>query len=41
MEKPDWCPLKPMPKHIIDFGGDDDYADGYNTCIDEIIGDSV
>lgn len=41
--KPNWCPLKPMPKkklpyitssnHLIGFG------EGYNACIDEILGD--
>lgn len=42
-EKPDWCPLKPMPskkdvknaKTMTDLG----WIDGYNTCIDEILGD--
>jgi hypothetical protein len=35
----DWCPLKPAPEYCIYFGGDDDYADGYNDCLSEIIGD--
>lgn len=36
--KPDWCPLRPMPKkkeNACSHG----YAGGYNTCIDEIMGD--
>lgn len=38
-DKPDWCPLKPAPEYCIYFGGDDDYADGYNDCLSDIIGD--
>lgn len=38
-EKPDWCPLKPAPEYCVYFGGDDDYADGYNDCLSEIIGE--
>ena len=34
-----WCPLRELPKRIINFGGDDDYADGYNDCLSEIIGE--
>ena len=36
--KPDWCPLKKLPKHFICFG-EDDYAEGYNDCLDEILGE--
>lgn len=32
------CPLKPVPNSIIRFSDGDDYADGYNDCIDEILG---
>ena len=39
MKKPDWCPLKPAPEYCVYFGGDDDYADGYNDCLSEIIGE--
>lgn len=41
--KPSWCPLKPMPEkydlnkpHTIDWTGE--YEEGYNACIDEILG---
>lgn len=41
--RPDWCPLKPLPeKMIIPRGARNtdglEYASGYNTCINEIIG---
>ena len=41
--KPDWCPLKPVPDKR-NYSGDytDDYGDGHtdgwNDCIDEIVG---
>lgn len=35
--KPDWCPLKPVPEKIIVFM--DDWADGYNACLEDILGD--
>lgn len=31
--------LKPMPQKIIYDGKDYDYANGYNACIDEILGE--
>lgn len=38
----DWCPLKPMPKkmkgHDSIYYQWGDYEDGYNACIDEILG---
>lgn len=40
-EKPQWCPLKPMPKKkenivcTIHFGA---YVNGWNACIDAICG---
>lgn len=39
--RPDWCPLKPMPEKkeydgLMEF--DDIFADGYNACIDELLG---
>ena len=47
--RPDWCPLKPMPDKAevsdcdelcdTDDWYDSGYADGYNACIDEILGD--
>lgn len=40
-DKPDWCPLHEMPNKI-EYDGlcgyDDSFADGYNTCIDNILG---
>ena len=42
-EKPDWCPLKPMPvkkeKHDAMPFELKHYIEGYNACIDEILGD--
>ena len=44
--KPDWCPLKPMPEkkeiygnNSYDLSYENAYTDGYNACIDEILGD--
>lgn len=42
-KKPSWCPLKPMPEKLE--GNDSiyyqwgDYEDGWNHCLDEILGD--
>ncbi len=45
-EKPNWCPLKPMPekmqvcgKYPQPDGIVPSYKIGYNACIDEILGD--
>ena len=45
MEKPDWCPLKPMPEkyeinrcNCSDPHYEFEYEYGYNACIDAIIG---
>lgn len=40
--KPDWCPLKPMPKKLyIDKDGimdcTNDFPYGWNACINEIL----
>lgn len=37
--KPDWCPLKQLPKKKTGFQYADgyDYADGWNECIDKIL----
>lgn len=35
--KPDWCPLKPVPKPFICFGDEDDFSAGYNECLDDIL----
>lgn len=37
-EKPDWCPLKPMPSRFNEEHFNR-YEDCYNACIDEILGD--
>lgn len=42
--KPDWCSLKEFPEKIqlkgiiTDSGCNTDYEDGWNSCIDHIIG---
>lgn len=39
------CPLKPLPKHVIDrnkFAIENkymNYQDGFNACLDEILGE--
>lgn len=40
-QKPDWCPLRPMPQKANhpDFCDAGRYDKGYNACIDEILGD--
>lgn len=41
--KPDWCPLKPMPnKKSTEYNPcrNSYMAEGYNACIDEILGGS-
>ncbi len=39
----DWCPLKPAPNSCVYSGHPFDqygngFADGYNTCLEEILG---
>ena len=39
--KPDWCPLKPLPKYkSMEKPGEYEYGKmhGWNQCIDEIVG---
>lgn len=36
-EREDWCPLKEIPCKMIKENKYDDYADGYNACIDEML----
>lgn len=40
-EKPDWCPIKPMPEkrneHDACYDSDFYRAEGWNACIDEIL----
>lgn len=43
-KKPDWCPLKPMPRMRFTYINHDsesiaDYNDGWNNCIRKIIGE--
>lgn len=40
--KPDWCPLKPMPEKIstrYNPARNPYTTEGYNACIDKILGD--
>jgi hypothetical protein len=40
--KPDWCPLKPLPKYkSMEKPGEYEYGKmhGWNRCIDEITGE--
>lgn len=39
--KPSWCPLKPAPEKAFVWHEDarSDWERGYNTCIDEILGE--
>lgn len=38
-EKPDWCPLKEFPQKMVEENRwfSDEYAQGYNACIENII----
>ncbi len=42
-ERPDECPLRPIPEKSLTGNSDyyqwGDWEDGYNACIDEIIGE--
>ena len=38
---PKWCPLKPLPKKKnTDFHPNIVYANGWNDCLDEILGET-
>ena len=48
--RPSWCPLRPLPKYLgfkdtetettdWHFGDNFDRADGWNACLDEILGE--
>ena len=37
-QKMDKCPLREIPSRMICLDDRDDYADGYNDCLDEILG---
>ena len=43
LDKPEWCPLLELPEKLSPTGNPydeygDGYVDGYNACIDEILG---
>ena len=44
MTRPNWCPLNPIPerkgllKQLPMYDTDTHYEQGYNACIDEILG---
>ena len=38
-EKPSWRPLRPMPEQMS-WGHTADYIDGYNACLEEILGET-
>ena len=45
-DKPKWCPLKPVPDKQYEGGTwtvngyiEDGFASGWNTCIEEILGE--
>lgn len=38
--RPDWCPLRPLPKCKYYRGNERDFTDGFNTCLEEIIGET-
>ena len=44
VERPSWCPLKPMPKRKLhEYEQVDDeygYVEGWNACLDEITGET-
>lgn len=42
-DKPDWCPIKPAPEKIQHPSRQsllqEQFADGWNTCVDKILGE--
>lgn len=40
-DKPDWCPLKPLPKPIpperADYAHEASYIEGWNECLEKIM----
>lgn len=38
-KRPSWCPLKSIPKCRYQRGNERDFTDGFNQCIDEILGE--
>ena len=42
-ERPSWCPLKPMPQKMRTDANDieeDSYWQGWNSCLEEIMGET-
>ena len=47
--RPEWCPLKPMPEKrvlphemvdLTNYGEEPWFTDGWNACLDEIMGET-
>lgn len=38
----EWCPLKALPEKKVPYGSDifNDYINGWNDCVDEILGEN-
>ena len=37
---PDWCPLRPMPHKLRADWYSEGYREGFNACLDEILGET-
>ena len=37
-KREEWCPLRPMPEQMS-WGHTADYIEGYNACLEEIMGE--
>ena len=37
---PEWCPLKPLPHKLQADWYTDGYKEGFNACLDEIVGET-
>lgn len=37
---PTWCPLKPLPHKLQADWYTDGYKEGFNACLDEILGET-
>ena len=37
--KPDSCPLKKLPEHELVWCDDNDWEQGFNACLDTILGE--
>ena len=41
VDKPDWCPIRPVPEEINRASlGDMGYKRGWNACLEEILGNA-